>query len=121
MPHDDLDVKQVMDFWIRRERYPLVYVNRNYSTGTVTITQKDFGLVDVHRINDTDGLKDEHYEWWVPINYATKENPDFSDTRPTHWLKPREKLTIDGINLDGWVIINKQQSGNYKSVKHRFK
>ncbi|XP_017767294.1 PREDICTED: aminopeptidase N-like [Eufriesea mexicana] len=116
VPHGDFQVKQVMDFWIKRKRYPLVYVNRNYSTGTVTITQKDFGLVDVHENNDTDNYEDknEEYEWWVPINYATKGNPDFSDTRPTHWLKPQKNLIIDGINPDDWVIINKQQSGYYR-------
>ncbi|CAL7935734.1 unnamed protein product [Xylocopa violacea] len=114
--HDGFKVKEVMDAWIKQKRYPLVYVNRDYATGTITLSQKDFGLIDVHEHDETEEYEDEdkQFEWWIPINYATKRNLDFANTRFTHWLKPNENLTIRGVDPDDWIIVNKQQSGYYK-------
>ncbi|XP_076763831.1 aminopeptidase N-like [Xylocopa sonorina] len=113
---DGFKIKEVMDPWIKQQRYPLVYVNRDYTNGTMTLTQKDFGLIDVHEHDETEQYEneDKQFEWWIPINYATKTNLDFANTRFTHWLKPAENLTISGLHPDDWIIVNKQQSGYYK-------
>nr|XP_034174631.1 aminopeptidase N-like isoform X2 [Osmia lignaria] len=116
VPHSDFNVKEVMDTWIKQKRYPLVTVERNYSTGEVKLRQEDFALVDVHIHANSTEYKDEKekYQWWVPITYATESNPDFSDIGSIKWLKPQEVLTIDGIDPDDWIIVNKQQSGYYR-------
>jgi len=51
-------------------------------------------------------------KWWVPINFATYTDPDFSSTLATHWLSPEtEELVIDGIDPQDWIIVNIQQTG----------
>lgn len=42
----------------------------------------------------------------------TSENMNSSETKPTYWMnKDGKPLTIEVGNKDGWVIINKQNSG----------
>lgn len=52
--------------------------------------------------------------WTIPINYATADNPDFSDTTPTIWLKDRYQTYATFLNVDSWVIFNKQETGYYR-------
>lgn len=103
-PHLEFQVKAVMDTWIEQAGYPLVTVTRNYTTGDAIVRQEAA----------TFGMNRTRKEWWIPINYATKSNPDFSITRPMHFLKPGdEHIVIEGIGIDGWVIVNLQQTGEY--------
>ncbi|XP_053976703.1 aminopeptidase N-like isoform X1 [Hylaeus volcanicus] len=116
-PRSVFNVKEVMDTWIKQKRYPLITVECNYSTGEIKLTQKDIGLIgSQENVKDIEQFNkgERRNEWWVPINYATEINLDFSNTRPTHWIKPQENLTITEVNLDDWIIVNKQQSGYYR-------
>lgn len=119
IPHTDINLKEVMDPWIKQKGYPLIYVTRDYSAGTMTLVQKDFRLIDAqsHEDDNEDKDEDDQRAWWVPINYATESKPDFASVRPTNWLKPNDNLTIDGISADDWVIVNTQQSGNYNDIE----
>lgn len=118
IPRGDFRVKEMMDTWMYQRYYPLLTVNRDYDTGKVTITQEIFessyNIKDIDTTDhDDDLIKDS--KWWVPINYATRTNNNFSYTLPTHWLKPEhENITIDGIDADDWLILNIQQTGHYR-------
>ncbi|XP_026673576.1 aminopeptidase N-like [Ceratina calcarata] len=119
VPHDGYKIKEVMDTWIKQRRYPLVSVIRDKASGKITLSQADFAQIDQHmHSDDNDEYKDENvqHQWWVPVTYATETNPDFSNTVPTHWLKPNENLTIDGINPDDWIVVNKLQAGYYRVI-----
>ncbi|XP_043263382.1 uncharacterized protein LOC122403732 [Colletes gigas] len=101
----NIEVKEVMDSWIEQTGYPLVTVTRNYTTGDATIRQEPSPFS-----RDRTSRK-----WWIPINYATKSEPDFSKTKPTHWLRPSdENITIKGIEVDDWLIVNLQHTGYYR-------
>ena len=56
------------------------------------------------------------YKWYVPINFATSDNPDFNSTKPTSWMTNKETTKrITGMpGSDKWVIFNNQQTGYYK-------
>ncbi|KAI4503437.1 hypothetical protein M0802_001659 [Mischocyttarus mexicanus] len=108
-------VKEVMETWIYQGYYPLVTVKRNYVTGEATITQEV-----TKRLTDTNNTTDENEinncnKWWIPINYATKTDTNFSSTLPVYWLSPKnDNITINGIDADDWIIINVQQTGHYQ-------
>ncbi|KAK0077293.1 hypothetical protein PV325_004171 [Microctonus aethiopoides] len=97
-----LNVKETMDPWIEQTGHPIVTVKRNYETGEVILTQK----------NAMPTNKDN--KWKIPLNYATKSNPDFSSTLPTMWFdKNKDNVTISNVNKDDWIILNIQQRGFY--------
>lgn len=52
-------------------------------------------------------------KWYVPINFATADNVDFSDTSATYWLSNSSDLTLNlTIDADDWLIVNKEAAGN---------
>lgn len=97
-----------MDTWIEQRHYPVVRVTRNYDTGETTLVQEHFRP---HVKSGQEGKIDKD-KWWIPLTYATQTNPNFSNTLPTHWLRPHDKnVIIDGIDPDDWIIVNLQQIG----------
>ena len=56
------------------------------------------------------------YKWFVPINFATQESPDFNNTAPSHWMTASESSKdVQGMPAPGnWVIFNKMQAGYYR-------
>lgn len=110
VPHDGYRLKEVMDTWIEQRHYPVVRVTRNYDTGETTLVQEHFRP---HVKSGQEGKIDKD-KWWIPLTYATQTNPNFSNTLPTHWLRPHDKnVIIDGIDPDDWIIVNLQQIGYY--------
>ncbi|KAK0167903.1 hypothetical protein PV327_001758 [Microctonus hyperodae] len=97
-----LNVKETMDPWIEQTGHPIVTVTRNYETGEVILTQKNAMPTNPNN------------KWKIPLNYATKSNPDFSSTLPTMWFdKDKDNVTIPNVNKDDWIILNIQQRGFY--------
>ncbi|XP_011860075.1 PREDICTED: puromycin-sensitive aminopeptidase-like protein isoform X2 [Vollenhovia emeryi] len=115
VPHDDFKVKEVMDTWFEQARYPLVTVNRDYATGNIKISQEKFKY-QTDNYNDKNDKDDENNEaWWIPLNFATQSNLDFTSTLATHWLKPHDEfVTIEGVDINDWIIVNKHVTGYYR-------
>lgn len=88
-----------MDPWVEHTGHPLLTVSRNNS-----------GIVMVTQVNALDSESEN--TWEVPINYATRSKPDFSSTKPTHWVKrSNETLILDDIPKDDWILLNIQNTG----------
>ncbi|KYN33599.1 Aminopeptidase N [Trachymyrmex septentrionalis] len=90
-------IQEVMDTWIEQKGYPLITVIRDQHTGKIKITQKYFQPYEKIGVRknliSTDIM---NIKWWVPINFATRTDPNFSSTLATHWLSPKaEELVID--------------------------
>ena len=102
-----------MDTWIEQKGYPLITVIRDQHTGKIKITQEYFQpykKIGVHK--NLISIDITNIKWWVPINFATRTDPNFSSTLATHWLSPKvEELIIDGIDPQDWIIVNVQQTG----------
>ncbi|XP_030386994.1 aminopeptidase N [Scaptodrosophila lebanonensis] len=93
--------------WTLQRGYPLVSVERNYSTSTAILSQKRFLLLD----------KEGEDCWWVPITYARQRDMNFERTQPTLWLQcptvaETELTHIAGANE--WIILNPQVNSIYR-------
>ncbi|XP_039306339.1 aminopeptidase Q [Solenopsis invicta] len=111
VPHNDFQVKDVMDTWFEQAWYPLVTVHRDYATDEIKLTQEIF----INPKNNFNYRGNKEEAWWIPINFATQSNLDFSSTLATHWLKPHDKdITIEGVNINDWIIVNKHLTGFYR-------
>lgn len=108
VPHDAYRLKEVMDTWIKQRHFPMVHVIRNNITNEIVVTQEHFRPEKKNKHIDDD-------KWWIPLTFTTQTNLDFSNTLPTHWLRPQdENITIDGIDPNDWIIVNLQQMGYYR-------
>ena len=126
----DITVKEVMDTWTLQMGYPVLRVRRD-SDGTALLQQvnrlsryyktfKTFVTFQERFILNLDGptTNDEHiYMWYIPINYATQDDPNFNISTPECWMTPMEgtKTIESGLpTLDKWVIFNRAQTGYYR-------
>ncbi|KAK2581483.1 hypothetical protein KPH14_005149 [Odynerus spinipes] len=114
MHPEKVNLKEMMDTWIKHRGYPLVTARRDRNTGAITVMQERFKLPDIDD-DEEDERDDDDARWWIPINYTSKSRANFSSTLTIHWLKPRnESLTIDDVEESDWFIINLQQTGYYR-------
>nr|XP_012230688.1 PREDICTED: aminopeptidase N-like [Linepithema humile] len=108
VPHDDFNVKEVMDTWFSQAGYPIVTINRDYTTGEIKVTQEKF-------LVPTPNNTESNSTWWIPINFATQSNLNFSSTLASHWLKPKiESIMIEAVDINDWIIVNKHLTGFYR-------
>ncbi|XP_068228790.1 aminopeptidase N-like isoform X1 [Palaemon carinicauda] len=107
----DLTVKTIMDTWTLQMGYPVIKVERNVEGTSASVTQERFLVVKNE--NSTD---DHDYKWWVPLNYATSESPQFNHTQAMVWMKNSEsEISISSLPpSDQWVIFNIQETGYYR-------
>ncbi|XP_034944907.1 aminopeptidase N-like [Chelonus insularis] len=98
-----LNIKSTMEPWIKQTGYPILKVTRDNETDDIVIKQ------------EPNKPSSAGNTWRIPINYATKSNPDFTSTAPTMWMeKDQEELRIANIPKDDWIIVNIQQRGFYR-------
>ncbi|XP_063230524.1 aminopeptidase N-like [Bacillus rossius redtenbacheri] len=111
-PNSRVDLQDFLVSWVRQTGFPIITVTRNYTEGTVKVSQERFktGAQDTSTAGS-------NQTWWVPLTYATKSHPDFNSTSPVDWLtrNDSEKL-LEGLTVaDGdWVIFNVHQTGFYR-------
>ncbi|XP_055842418.1 uncharacterized protein LOC129909357 [Episyrphus balteatus] len=105
---NDKTLIEVMKTWTHNQGIPTVKVTRHYN-GTVTIRQKPNSNKFQQR-------------WWIPLNFATASNGNFSRTTADYIMPPFTEVSIDleDINVSlmnkDWLILNKQQTGLYYTV-----
>ncbi|RLU27560.1 hypothetical protein DMN91_001364 [Ooceraea biroi] len=118
LPKKKFNVQEVMDTWIGQKGYPLVTVIRDQQTGKMAFTQESFRPYENFYFNaqkNTSKMDVANTRWWIPINFATRSNPDFSSTVPTAWLSQKfdEFVITNDTAPQDWVIVNIQRTGFY--------
>jgi aminopeptidase N len=112
VPEDKFSIQEMMDTWIGQKGYPLVTVTRDQRTGKTTFAQEHFRLHErfgKHHENTSE----VNARWWIPINFATRSNPDFTSNLTTAWLSPEvdELVMTNNIAPQDWIIVNVQHMG----------
>lgn len=102
-------VKMIMDTWTLQTGYPIISVDRDYESGTATISQARY-------LGDRTGdLSEERSTWYIPLSYTYESEADFNATEPKQWMSCSEKeIVIKDIPSKDWVIFNIKIGGIYK-------
>ncbi|KAL5284040.1 hypothetical protein ACFFRR_006359 [Megaselia abdita] len=93
--------------WTQQEGIPIISIVRNYHTGEITIQQK---------------FKNSNELWYIPLNFATKSQPDFIRTKADYIMPAVRQVTIklSDLNItlekDDWLLVNKQRTGLYHTT-----
>jgi len=97
----------IMSSWTRQSGFPVLTVERNYSSTTVLLSQQRY-------FSNTSSTPDSSV-WFIPYNLATASSYNFDDTTATHWLtSPSGSITVAGLTENDWLIINKKETGYYR-------
>lgn len=96
-----------MDPWLRYPGYPIINISHNREKKTTRIRQTNI-LDNYSKLLRT-----------IPINYATKSNPNFSTAEPIIWMQQNESsITLPNVETDDWIILNIQQLSKYIVYKY---
>jgi glutamyl aminopeptidase len=99
----EFNVTKVMNSWTRQSGFPLI--NVVFKNNTATLTQTRFYLRPTR--NET-----SPNIWMIPINWATRSNPNFNNTEKVVWLDKKLKcIEIKDLKNKDWIIFNLQQTG----------
>ncbi|KAG5312428.1 CA2D3 protein, partial [Acromyrmex insinuator] len=115
--HDGYRIKEVMDTWINQNSYPEVDVQRisSETKDIMTFSQKCIYKQETNKcINNTCINNTCINEWYIPLTFATRSNPDFSNTVPKAWLRPNKTSIRHLLKREDWIIVNIQQTGYYR-------
>ncbi|KAJ8664406.1 hypothetical protein QAD02_006068 [Eretmocerus hayati] len=102
------NLKQIVDPWVNQAGYPLIKVTRNYIDNTVHFEQECFTTFG------NDASASCKNIWNIPLNYVTRANIKFNDTRTQFWLTKRSTKVKMNVKPQDWMILNKQATGYYR-------
>ena len=117
---ETMSVKEIMDGWTLHTGFPYITVTRNYEEDNkINLEQRRFILMETNstvqegKQNKVDGKEPL---WWVPITYTTRSRSNFTNTRPSHWMKAEKNIVIedDDVSVSDWLIVNLQVTGYYR-------
>lgn len=91
-----------MDTWTTQSGYPLITIQRNYTTNTAIINQT--------KMNEDNAVMDTL--WYVPVTYITKENHSLN----VKWLENVRKTVLDLNHVENtsWILLNIDETGFYR-------
>ncbi|CAG9772410.1 unnamed protein product [Ceutorhynchus assimilis] len=92
----------VMRNWVETPGYPIIDVQNNQYE--VIVSQN--GRFLLNGSNDSAA-------WYIPISYATNENPTFEDTAAKEWLEPVGFLNIPFLTAR-WIVLNNHATSYYR-------
>ncbi|XP_011148766.2 uncharacterized protein LOC105188815 [Harpegnathos saltator] len=100
-------ITDIMSIWLSQRYYPIVIIVQNPYTKTYYVyneIKRDFH---------------NSIKWPVPLTYATKKDPQFSQYALIYWMNYNYtkwnsylELTLD--NVEDWIILNVQYFGYYR-------
>lgn len=111
---NDFQFTQSFRTWELQKGYPVIHVSFNNEQKQFQVTQQRFFV--------NESLKDDaNSSWFIPLNFATSQTPNFDDTKITHYFEQEttEKIISTEENPE-WFVFNKQQIGYYR-VNYDFK
>lgn len=112
---EEMSVKEIMDTWTLQTGLPYITVTRNYDDKKILVVQKRFLLLET---NSTENIKSDDEKdplWWIPITYTTSAKLNFNETKPSHWMKATQSITIeDDVDKSEWMIFNTQVAHYYR-------
>lgn len=96
-----------MSTWTNQAGYPLLVVTE-FSNAEV--------FVAAYRYQGASTNYTEPAQWFVPVNFATSQQPNFTDTRAFLWLTPYLNHGMIGIPRESgeWFVLNNQQTALYR-------
>ncbi|XP_041970214.1 membrane alanyl aminopeptidase-like [Aricia agestis] len=106
--YPDSDVTTVMSSWVSQAGHPILKVDVDYTTSTITLTQKRFYINSSHSSNEL---------YMIPITYTVGNNPNFTNTKPVFIMKESSRIiSVPDLNTEShnWVIFNIQETGLYR-------
>lgn len=107
---NSLDFDRAFRSWETQKGLPVVNINYDESSRSFNVTQQRFYANLLQRVNDGSS-------WYIPINYATAENPNFDDTTITDFFIDGEnslQISAPQHNATNWFVFNKKQLSYYR-------
>lgn len=101
----DLDIAEIMRYWVEQPGYPVLNVDVNMNTGVMKLSQERFFINP--SANQTGQI------WPLPLTFTTGNNTNWDNLTPSHVMSG-DTMEITKNPGHDWVIFNVQQKGIYR-------
>lgn len=102
-----VSLSEAYENWAQNFGFPLVTVDRDYNRGLLRINQTRF----VHS-NYNSYFPSANF--FVPLRFATKDNPNIDNTLGLKWLTPSLPSLNVAYNSSSWILVNPNATGYYR-------
>ncbi|KAG5453777.1 Aminopeptidase Ey [Clonorchis sinensis] len=106
----DLDLKAIMDTWLRQMNYPLVTVEP-IGHGLFQFNQSRY--LDSAHFTSMKSVSPYNFEWQIPLTYGTPASENWEENEVI-WLKTKSMIHRVDIDPDQWYVFNIKQAGFYR-------
>lgn len=102
-----ISVSSIVLSWTRQAGFPVVHVDRNYTTGAITLHQERY--FTVQPTVQSPSL------WWIPYNFFSANSTVYS-TFADRWINGQRSVVVSDAAIPNgdWLIINNEQTGFYR-------
>ncbi|KAL7036535.1 hypothetical protein ACKWTF_008841 [Chironomus riparius] len=105
--YNAFDFERAFRTWETQSGFPLIHVRYDLETLSFRLRQERFFEQKILNNNDQSS-------WYIPVNYATQNNPNFGSTLATdYFLNGEAEKSIDAVPGE-WYVFNNQQRGYYR-------
>ncbi|CAH8473491.1 unnamed protein product [Schistosoma margrebowiei] len=106
----DVNVKAVMDTWMKQMNYPLVIIQRN--------TDGQFQFVQKHYLEPQDAKSPKNpspynFTWKIPLTYGSAKTINWDETDVIWMMNKTMTQTLD-VAENSWYLFNIKQAGFYR-------
>lgn len=108
----DFNFADAFSTWELQSGHPVIHVSLDRAQNSLRITQKRYLNAESNSIDTS--------SWFIPLNFAHANSPDFDDTTITHYFEHgTSEKTISiadfpGFDGNNWFMFNKQQLNFYR-------
>jgi aminopeptidase N len=99
--------------WEETKGFPMIHISLDDDNKQFTISQERY-----YAASETK-LESDNRRWFIPLNLASASDPNFENTKFTHYFEndqgPTKNFSYpDGFDSAKWFVFNKQQLGFYR-------
>lgn len=106
---DKVNVNEIANSWIDKDRIPVVNVKRDYKGKAALVTQRVFLRERPHDVPERDKLL-----WWIPLILDREDKLNFANFTPNLWMKGERHVTLKDLpDTEKFIIINPEEIGPF--------
>ncbi|XP_037950575.1 aminopeptidase N [Teleopsis dalmanni] len=104
----DLNVVNIAESWILKDRLPVIKIIRNYANNNAKVTQTVYLRERPHDVPGQDKMI-----WSIPIVLVQQQKLNFLNFTPHVWMNKKE-ITIEGLTHESnFIIVNPEEIGPF--------
>ncbi|KAJ9591385.1 hypothetical protein L9F63_001991, partial [Diploptera punctata] len=103
---ETISVQNIVQSWLKNQRFPVLTVTRNYDENTAQLQQHMFYHNSSHKLTEAE----QEVIWSIPIIYISKTEDTTNMVLPVIWMTEKKMVISSLPDADSFIIVNPTDS-----------